>query len=143
MDYNYGVTICWDDEDINLTKLKKGPGLFIATDISRLQLNRCKRLAINIPQSQLRFLKPQMPLLEELDLSMNGLKYIELYESCYPSLERLILDGNEIESAAAIFKVKGIPSLKMISLIGNPIATNKTELELLKQALPNINIRTA
>lgn len=143
MDVNYGVAICWDDEVVDLTRLKPGPGLYLATDISRLQLNRCKRLAITIPQSQMRFLRPKMPLLEELDLSSNGLKYIDLHIDSYPSLERLILNGNELASAMAIAKVKGIYTLKSISLIGNPIVDNKEEMMKLRDALPNINIITS
>ena len=142
MDIHYGVPICWDDEFIDLTKLRKGPGLYLATDLSRLPLNRCKRLAISIPQSQMRFLKPQMPLLEELDLSMNGLTYVNLNQAFYPSLERLLLNGNELASATSIFQVKAIPTLREICIIANPIVTNQLELQKLRDAMPNINIIT-
>jgi Leucine-rich repeat (LRR) protein len=91
----------------------------------------------------MRFLRPKMPLLEELDLSSNGLKYIDLHIDSYPSLERLILNGNELASAMAIAKVKGIYTLKSISLIGNPIVDNKEEMMKLRDALPNINIITS
>ena len=139
---HYDSSVCWDDESITVDGGTKGPGKFIAKDISRLTLPRCRELVIRIPQSQLRFFRPKMPALERLRINESGIEYINLPKAIFNGLTEINLDGNRIKSAEAIAPLKELASLQKLSLIGNPIANNEQEKMKLLDLFPFASIIT-
>lgn len=137
---HYGSSVCWDDERVIVDGGVKGPGLFIAKDISRLNLPRCRELIVRIPQTQLRFFRPQMPMLERLSINESGLKYVNLPKAIFGGVIELNLDGNSIANADALGPLRELHSLEKISLLGNPITSNEEEKVKLKDLFPTISI---
>ncbi|PRP77458.1 nischarin-like, partial [Planoprotostelium fungivorum] len=60
-----------------------------------------------------------------LNLSNNKIKVTQGLEKCY-SLEDINLCGNEIEEVTEILRLKTLPLIQQLSLLGNPIAHKNT-----------------
>lgn len=136
---HYGVTIVKDDEVIDLSNPRDGPGNYIAADISRPVFPNCRKLSLCLPGWQQKFLFPQMPELTTLELVQSTIKKLYLHKSCYPNLTTLNLWGNQIYDAACLDYLKEMPQLINVGLADNPIAHDSAEREKLVAAYPNIS----
>lgn len=136
----YGVRLCFDETEIDLTAPPLGNGLFIAKDISKMTFNQCTKLTMSIPMKQIKDLMPKMPELTYLGLIFCGLGRFFLRWHAFQNLETFDLTGNDISKVTSVVCVRNLPKLKTLILSENPIADNEEEKEKLAKELPNINI---
>lgn len=136
----YGIRLCFDEKEIDLTVPPRGIGLFIAKDISKMTFNQCTKLTMSIPMKQIKDLMPKMPELTYLGLIFCGLGRFFLRWHAFQNLETFDLTGNDISKVTSVVCVRNLPKLKTLILSENPIADNEEEKEKLAKELPNINI---
>ena len=136
----YGIRLCFDETEIDLTAPPLGNGLYIAKDISKMTFNQCTKLVMSIPMKQIKDLMPKMPELTYLGLIFCGLGRFFLRWHAFQKLETLDLTGNDISKASSAVCVKSLPSLKTLILSENPIVNDESEQAKLHEQLPDLNI---
>lgn len=136
---NYGVTVVKDDEEIDLSNPIKGPGRYIAVDISRPVFPNCRKLSLCLPGWQQKQLLPQMPKLRILELVQSTIKKLYLHKGCYPNLSILNLWGNQIYNAECLSILKDFNGIVKVGLADNPIADNMSERAKLEAMFPSIH----
>lgn len=137
---HYGTSICLDEEEIDLTSIPKGPGYYLAKDLSRLKFEKCTKLLLSIPLVQLKELMPRMPNLRYLGLIGCNFGRFFLKYHFFKNLEELDLTGNDFSKAESIKPAKNLTNLKILHLSGNPICYNEDEKTLLQDHLKGIKI---
>lgn len=140
LNQNHGFSICFDDESIDVTNSKVGPGLYLARDISRLTFPLCKKLVLSIPNFQLKELRPKMPKLETLGIIHGTMRKLYLPYAYLKDIKELDLTDNEFECAEDLSQLKAFKNLTTLILKENPIAYNATERIKLDTMLPDIKI---
>ena len=136
---HYGVTIALDDDEIDITNPKRGPGYYLATDISRPEFPYCSKLSLTILEDQQKDLMPKMPELRTLALVQNNIKNLYLKRAFFGNLSTLILENNKIATVENLDCLKYLRSLTEVRLYGNPIASNMDEKKKLTDEYPYIS----
>lgn len=139
INYHYGVTIALDDEEIDITNPKRGPGYYLATDISRAEFPFCYKLSLTLPEDQQKDLMPKMPQLRTLALVQNNIRNLYLKRAFFENLSTLILENNKITTAENLDCLRYLKSLTEVRLFGNPIASNNEEKKKLVDEYPYIS----
>lgn len=137
---HYGTSICMDEKEVDLTSIPKGPGYYLARDVSRLKLNECTKLLLNIPIVQLKDLMPKMPKLTYLGLIGCNFGRFFLKYHFFKTVEELDLTGNDFSKLESIKPAKNLINLKVLHLTGNPICYKEDEKKALEEYFKNVKI---
>lgn len=145
----------------HITLLGRNPPIKAVTDANNAlsSLSACKHLSLSSNAID-RISLPSMPSLEILSLGRNAIKRLDWIESVAPNLQQLWISynsldrlngiencthlrvlyasNNKIKDWDEIDKLKELPDLQQLLLLGNPIAADPSYREEVLRRLPKL-----
>lgn len=136
----YNLALTKDIEEIDLSDAKNINVETFFKDLNELDLYNCKKITFPQKHFNINNFKPNAPNLEIIKATNGFLKEINLDENFFKKLRILNLENNQIQCFKDLENLKKIKTLKLITLLGNPIEVN-TEIYKLEEYLKDIEIR--
>ena len=134
-DFNrdYDLALTREDEELDLREAKNATTKEFVEDLSKLHFEFVRKIKFPPRKIEINDFKPDMPNLIEIQARDAKIKQIELDNKYFQKLERLDLQGNNIETIYDIINLKKVVSLRLVEISNNPIEKSRDLYSLINE----------